>query len=77
MRELPRLTAEATKNWCSVCLVFIEELENLTLEMHRGALVNMFREMDDHRGDIQAGIRSYSGLLGLRRRECQWKHTPS
>ena len=31
--------------------------------MQRGALVNMFRFMVDHGGDIKAGIRSYSGLV--------------
>ena len=58
-----KLTEEKAKDWCNVCRVFIEALGKLPPTMQRGALVNMFRVMVDHGGDIKAGIRSYSGLV--------------
>ena len=57
-----KLTEEKAKDWCNVCRVFIEALGKLSPTMQRGALVNMFRVMIDHGGDIKAGIKSYSSL---------------
>ena len=38
-------------------------MEKLSPTMQRGALVNMFRVMIDHGGDIKAGIKSYSATV--------------
>ena len=50
-----KLTEEKEKDWCNVCRVFIETLGKLSPTMQRGALVNMFRVMIDHGGDIKGG----------------------
>ena len=58
-----KLTEEKAKDWCNVCQVFMEASGRLSSTMQRGALVNTFRVMIDHGGDIKAGIRSYSSLV--------------